>query len=508
MSRALLYVVAVGVLGFVLSVVFRPGPAPATPPKKLPVKDSAAAPAPPRVQKSDAAEDPKRLRPFIAKLGRAALFNDSKTLASIARTAPMVYESDVPDLFELLGGKDVVLVAGAAWMCVLYDIPGAVREIAAALRQASNIALKRVLVLALARLRGKAELLAHLPFESDPTIRALIVSLLRAFAKEDPAVYSALLTSARSDSDVRVRAAAAPALTLDDLLAALQSETDPGVQVELVAAAYEAGGDAVLQRLHAVILSNPALSARIKEIDKRISDARYRKFYPSGFFADGGMTVPYQPGIHRRIGITVDTKDLSGFAQALFARAPLDRYRDFFYLRRSDEFEADLQRSEPSPRAYDSYGNAIPGGIPQNDLDSTVFVAYVDPASLPRGVTGYSEGNEAYVTPVSLHHEFGHAFCRLGDEYSHLVASDDPAENLDRRTVTPRWHPLIEQGHLPPGPFPRVERDANGNDIGPYQVPSDTCFLNNQPNDARYCPVCQLEMIARTCELSGAGVPW
>lgn len=500
------FLVGAGLAALVaIAIMVRPRPEAKAPPKQVPVKPSPPVSA---GSKPAAAEDPGRLRPFIVKLGRAALFNDSKTLAAAARSAPPVYENDAAFIIGLLRSEDVVLVAGAAWMGVLYEIPGAVAETAAALRRASSLALKRVLVLALARRRAKAELAAHLPNEPDPVIRALIVSLLRSFAKDDPALYSTLLSAACSDADVRVRAAAAPALTLDDLLVVLRSEADPAVQLELVSAAYEAGGDAVLPPLQAVVLSNPGLSARLREIGKRVSDARYRKTYPSGFFADGGLPVPYQPGLHRRIGITVDTGDVGGFARALFAHAPLDRYRGFFYLRRSDEFEADVRQGETSPRAYDGHGQPIPGGVPQNELDSTVFVVYVEPASLPPGVTGYSEGTEAYVTAVSLHHEFGHAFAGLGDEYSHIAASDDPAENLEPRSAQPRWHPLIEQGHLPPGPFLRVERDANGNDIGRYQVPSDSCFLNNRPTDARYCPVCQLELIARICELSGAAVPW
>jgi hypothetical protein len=171
---------------------------------------------------------------------------------------------------------------------------------------------------------------------------------------------------------------------------------------------------------------------------------------------------------------------------ALFGVAPLDRYRAWFYFRKADDF--------PAPKAYDGNGNTMED-VPYGDLDGTVFLHFKDPQSFAKGVLGYSTGCNAFVQGASLLHEFGHTFAKLGDEYAN--GSRDDAANLFRKPAVP-WQPLVQSGLL--GAPPR--RDAE------FLIPTDNCFLNNSATQSRYCPVCQLEFLARIAELTGSPVPW
>lgn len=174
-------------------------------------------------------------------------------------------------------------------------------------------------------------------------------------------------------------------------------------------------------------------------------------------------------------------------AAAIFSTLPLDRYRSAFRFRRAEEF--------PRPRAYDSYGNPL-GEIPYDDLDGTVYLHFRDPESFKPGVLGFAEGNRAFVQPVSLLHELGHALARLGDEYPEGSRSEAP--NLVPQGHRVPWQPLIEAGLL----GTPVRRDED------FLIPSEDCHLSNRLSPRRYCPVCQLEIIARICELTGAPPPW
>ncbi len=60
------------------------------------------------------------------------------------------------------------------------------------------------------------------------------------------------------------------------------------------------------------------------------------------------------------------------------------------------------------------------------------------------------------------------------------------------------WRPLVESGIL----GPPVARDEG------FLIPSENCHLGNRPSATRFCFVCQLEIIARICELAGAPLPW
>jgi len=199
------------------------------------------------------------------------------------------------------------------------------------------------------------------------------------------------------------------------------------------------------------------------------------------------------------MGITVDpgSSPLTDTIAPLFRTAPLDRYRDFFYLRLESEFARELATETLLPHAYDVDGHPIDGGIPANELDGTVHLRFRDSKEFAPGVLGFTEGREAFVTRVSLLHEFGHAFAELGDEYDHEKASDAGGANLDDPGQPPKWEPLIRQGHLA-SPVPRRAR----------VIPSSRCYMNNSPDDDRWCPVCQLEILARICERTGAPAPW
>ena len=122
---------------------------------------------------------------------------------------------------------------------------------------------------------------------------------------------------------------------------------------------------------------------------------------------------------------------------------------------------------------------------------------FLSPKEFSPGILGFTEGKKASVTETTLLHEFGHALAKLADEYDHERASDAGKSNIDEAGPPPKWTPLIEQGFLGP-PVPRKEK----------VIPSDNCHMNNQPTDNRWCPVCQLVLIAKICELSGALAPW
>jgi len=133
--------------------------------------------------------------------------------------------------------------------------------------------------------------------------------------------------------------------------------------------------------------------------------------------------------------------------------------------------------------------------VPYDDLDGTVFLRYRDPKSFEPGVLGYTKGCEAVVTDVSMLHEFGHAFARLGDEYPDGSAFD--AANVARQ-VPASWEPLIRASTLPE---PQRRDKA-------FFIPSGDCHMANRPLPTRFCPVCQLEIHARLTERAGAPLPW
>jgi len=267
------------------------------------------------------------------------------------------------------------------------------------------------------------------------------------------------------------------------------------VQMEVLVGALEKGGDAALPALRQAVDANPSMRAALEEEMKRRGPHRYARTYAAAFFGP----QPAIPWNGRRAGITVEgAPAIAEVAAALFAAPPLDRYREHFYLRRADEFASDVAGAVPAPRAYDAGGVPIVAGVARNELDTTVFIHWRDPKSFEGRVLGYTEGADAYVTAVSLLHEVGHALARLGDEYVSPAASKIEAANLDQAGRPPRWRGLIEQGLLG---APASRGDG-------FVVPGAACHMNNRATDDRFCPVCQLELVARICELTGAPLPW
>jgi hypothetical protein len=292
-----------------------------------------------------------------------------------------------------------------------------------------------------------------------------------------------------------VRSAASAAMArmpsreaVEALLRAMAGEADPRIQADFAIGAYAAGGDAWRDAVVQAILARPAVLQVVEERRRARDDSRYLQAWPRSFF-EGGQPAVARPPSARRIGVTVETgpgRTLPEVAARLFAAAPLDRYRDWFRLRRAEEF--------PSPRAYDAGGNPA-GDVPYDDLDGTVYIRFRDPKSFQPGVLGYTTGCEAFVSDLSMVHEFGHAFARLGDEYPDGSTAD--AANLARQSP-PAWEPLIRSATL----SEPVRRDKA------FLVPSGDCHMANRPGPTRFCPVCQLEIHARLWELGGAPLPW
>jgi hypothetical protein len=462
-----------------------PAPLPPAPP---PAPEARA------VAEGGAELDPARLKPFLERLGRARLLRDRETLARLRAATPPVFESDVRWILAQLRA-DLFTSAGAAELIASFRLSQAVPDLSEVLTHPAHPFLKGVVIETLASLGGDGAavvLLAVLRADPDAGVRARCAAAVGAFA--GPEVYHALI-AALKDPIVSVRSAASQALArlpsreaVEALLAAAASEADPVVQADLAAAAYAAGGEPWREAVVQTVLARPAAAEVLRERARARGDARYGRAYDPRFFEAGGPPVPFDPS-RRKIGITVEPgpeRGLRDVASALFEAAPLDRYRGWFRLRKADEF--------PTPRAYDAEGNPA-GDVPYDELDGTVFLRFRDARTFEPGVLGYTRGCEAFVTGVSLLHEFGHAFARLGDEYADGSAED--AANLSRREPAP-WTPLVASGHLPP---------PNRRDRA-FFVPSDNCHLGNNPLQNRFCPVCQLEILARLSELTGAPLPW
>ena len=465
-----------------LEIPSSPEPAAGAPP---PLR---AQPPPPELPPSD------RLRPFLEKLGRARVLRDRRSLEALRRQVPPVFESDFRALLPRLG-SDLFLSAGIAELTRLFGWHDAVPALAALLGKPGHPFLKDVLIDSLAAIGGdaaEAALLGALSNDPDDTIRLRSAAALSGF--QAPEVYRALI-DALHDPSPRVRSAAAAGLsrlntagTVDALLRALGEERDPWTKADLAASAFAAGGEASKESLERLLEARPdvaeALRARLRVRD----DTRYRRPYDRAFFEPGAAAVPFDP-TKKRIGITLEPG--SGVSPRevgllLFGAAPLDRYRAWFFIRKADDF--------PAQTAYDGFGNPA-DPVPYGDLEGTVFLHFKDPASFDKGVLGYTTGCHAFVQGASLLHEFGHAFARLGDEYPD--GSRDGAANLFRQAAVP-WMPLVSSAIL----SAPLHRDSE------FFIPSDNCYLNNNPSQSRYCPVCQLEIHARMAELAGAPLPW
>lgn len=457
------------------------------PPAALPVERRAQAP-PPEPPSAD------RLWPFLEKLGRAVVLRDRRTLDALRGRLPEVYVSDLPVLLARFG-EDLFPSAGIAELARLLGWRDAVGPLAAVLGKPGRIFLKDVIVASLAALGGdaaEAALVGALQQDADDTIRLRSAAALSGFRSPD--AYRCLILALR-DPSPRVRSAAGSALarmnvdgTVDALLLSLGEERDPAVQAELVVSTFAAGGEATRETLTRLLEVRPEAAGLLRSRVRLHDDSRYRRPYDRGFFEPGAPAIPFDVG-KQRIGITLEPGaevPPREIALILFGASPLDRYRGWFYFRRADDF--------PSTKAYDGFGNPMEG-VPYGEREGTVFLHFKEPASFAKGILGYTAGCHAFVQGASLHHEFGHAFAGLGDEYA--GGSREAAANLFRQPTVP-WISLVASSVLPAP----VRRDDE------FYVPSDNCYLNNDPSQTRYCAVCQLEIHARMAELAGATLPW
>lgn len=251
------------------------------------------------------------------------------------------------------------------------------------------------------------------------------------------------------------------------------------------------------------------------------NDGRYSFKYPGDFFSSAGAEVEFDASVHDKIGVLVTnrtTRPLSEITRMIFNTSPFDRYKQFFYFRIEDEFREDMVNNNTlSTRAYDYSGRPISGGLPISEGKgsfSLIFLKFgikeVIKCSCNGATIHTNQGNFSFVGEDSILHEIGHAFAGLADEYSHPRASNFAAVNLeDRHASNLKWDGLIEQEFFPDRRIKRVET-VNGLDSGKFLIPSNNCYMNNHrnPNDDRYCPVCQLAIIDRIAQLSGVTLPW
>lgn len=251
------------------------------------------------------------------------------------------------------------------------------------------------------------------------------------------------------------------------------------------------------------------------------NDGRYSFKYPGDFFSTGGAEVEFDASAHDKIGVLVTNRtarSLSEITRMIFNASPFDRYKQFFYFRIEDEFREDRANNNIfSTRAYDYSGRPINGGLPISEGKgsfSLIFLKFgiqeVIKCSCNGATIHTNQGNFSFVGKDSILHEIGHAFAELADEYSHPRASNFAAVNLEERHANNlKWDGLIENGFLPDRRIKRVEA-VEGVDSGRFMIPSNNCYMNNHrnPEDNRYCPVCQLAIIDRISQLSGVTSPW
>ena len=517
MRRRHAFALVVPLLGLaVLAGVLLFRPEPEIPPvpefPRLPLLRAAPTPPEPRplvIERPplDPPPDPARLIPFLRALGRAAMLNDRRGWRAALEQAPTVHQTDVQALLRMLQSSDLSIAIGAAEQIGIYRIEAGIEPLVARLASKPPVPLRLALVRALERLDAEERLAQWLNHEPDAMVREQIV---RALAGEDGVLAGVL----QRDPDRRVRSAAA--FGMEDpwiLIAALSREQDLSVAEAIFISAYRVpAARADLRRLLGAI---PRLGTRMARRARSDGPLRYRRLYPEDFFEEGGAPVRFNAHAHARIGLTIDLSDapadrtLQDVADRIFTRSPWDRYVGFFYLRRAAEFNRDLETGAASPRAYDAAGERIEGGLPLSPLDGVAFIRFADRSDLPEGILGFTSGPVSIVTDGSMLHELGHAFAGLGDEYSDARATDEDTVNVELRTVSlPDWQGLIDQEHLPDERIPRIEPDEFGDDAGIYIIPAHYCTMNSATFAGRFCPVCQLEIVARISKLSGVNVPW
>lgn len=466
-------------------VLPEPPPAPPDPPSLPPVPPVPAGPV----------SSPERLIPYLERLGRARLLRDRRGLAVQRAAAPELSTEDAAWLRGRLG-EGLFVAAGAAELARLRGLRAIIPELGRALTGASHPFLKGVVIETLAAFGGDAAvvpLLAALAGDPDPGVRSRCAKALDGFG--GPEAYYALMTALR-DPAPQVRVEAAEALRRRKspdlvrlLVDAIAREPEPAAAAELAVAAYHANGGRWDERVREAVRGNEAAVVELLRRVRLGEEERYADRYDAAFFRAGGVPVPWD-GSGPRIGITVELSgriSLAEVAGAIFSYAPFDRYREWFYFRRADDF--------PEPRAYDTYGRSM-GSVAWNERDGTVYLRFRDPDHFERGVLGYTRGCEATVTALSIPHEVGHALATLADEYP--GGSRRRAANLATERPVP-WTALVRSGVVPDPPLSRGEG---------FWVPTDSCHMNNRLAAPGYCPVCQLGILARISELTGLDPPW
>jgi hypothetical protein len=268
-------------------------------------------------------------------------------------------------------------------------------------------------------------------------------------------------------------------------------------------------------------------------------DPRYEYVYSKDFFRPGGERVRFNQNLHLKIGIVIKNRSpmsIPDIIAEIFSVAPFDRYRDFFVFVNQYDVDRGIRNRDFFIRAYNGYGREIPGGldIGESSIRAGLIVLNVEHFEFAKtGTKGYSKNQTATAQKMTILHELGHAFANLGDEYSikenehdlerrealrsvgvsydhmHYKVWNTEYPNIDYRSHEAlKWQPLVEQGFISARRYPRVQI-KDGQDEGRFLIPTDKCIMNRILHDKmEFCPVCQLQIIDRICQLTGAIPPW
>ncbi len=266
---------------------------------------------------------------------------------------------------------------------------------------------------------------------------------------------------------------------------------------------------------------------------------RYLCSYPKDFFSTGGQKVKYNHRLNLKIGIIVRNRsqmEMSEVIDEIFSVAPFDRYRDFFVFVNQRDVDRGVRNRDHYIRAFNHTGREIPGGfdIGETSIQAGLIVLNVENFEFTKtGTKGYSRAKTATAQKMTILHELGHAIANLGDEYSikeneydiekreayktigmsyermyHKVWNTEYPNTDYRSHSMLKWQPLINQGFMLHRRIPRVQIQE-GTDVGRFLIPSPVCLMNRILNDdMEFCPVCQLQIIDKICQLSGAIPPW
>lgn len=273
---------------------------------------------------------------------------------------------------------------------------------------------------------------------------------------------------------------------------------------------------------------------------KPFYDPRYEFDYNKSFFKKGGERVRFNRNLHLKIGIIVKNKSSMRMGEVIsvvFSVAPFDRYRDFFVFVEHRDVERAKRNRDYYIRAYNSYGNVIPGGydVSTSSVRAGLVVLEVnDPTFDNTGTLGYSKDKLAVAQKITILHELGHALAGLADEYSIDLDSqsrkkreavqksagipvdyhkykvwhtDQPNIEYRHRKFL-KWQPLIDKGIIPDEKIKRVQIE-DGQDRGRFLIPTKKCIMNRIiGEDMEFCPVCQLQIIDSICAHTGVIPPW